>query len=90
MDMVDNHKQESFEDTAMIEQCRQIFPYIAVGLGKHVIWCVRDADLKDIHFDNRQFNFLQWKPNEIGEFREALKFRIESILGKGPVKLREK
>lgn len=62
----------------------------ALGLGRRVIWCVREADLKQVHFDNRQFNFLQWKPNQIEDFRGALKFRIEAMFGKGPIKLSEK
>jgi hypothetical protein len=55
----------------------------AMGLGKRVIWCVREADLKDVHFDNRQYNFLRWT-DDLPEFRKALSNRIEAIFGKGP------
>jgi len=59
----------------------------AMGLGKRVIWCVRAVDLKEVHFDNRQFNFLVWNDEEILRFKKALTNRIEAIFGKGPVKL---
>lgn len=59
----------------------------AMGLGKRVIWCVKAADLKDIHFDNRQFNFLLWNEDNITAFKEALTNRINAIFGKGPVRL---
>ena len=59
----------------------------AMGLGKRVIWCVKATDLKDIHFDNRQFNFLLWNENNIAPFKEALTNRIKAIFGKGPIAL---
>ncbi len=59
----------------------------ARGLGKQVIWCVHEDHLKGVHFDNRQFNFLKWKPDALAAFRTALTLRIEAIFGKGPVKL---
>jgi hypothetical protein len=59
----------------------------AMGLGKRVIWCVRADDLKGVHFDNRQFNFLLWNDDQLSSFREALGSRIKAIFGKGPVVL---
>jgi hypothetical protein len=59
----------------------------AMGLGKRVIWCVNDADLNNVHFDNRQFNFLLWSEKDIGAFKEALTNRIKAIFGKGPIRL---
>ena len=59
----------------------------AMGLGKRVIWCVTKEDLNKVHFDNRQFNFLRWKTDEMAQFREALTTRIKAIFGKGPVRL---
>jgi hypothetical protein len=59
----------------------------AMGLGKRVIWCVKDVDLKNVHFDNRQYNFLQWTEDGFPEFTKALSSRIEAIFGKGPVGL---
>ena len=59
----------------------------AMGLGKRVIWCVKAADLKGVHFDNRQFNFLLWDDDTIATFKGALRNRINAIFGKGPVSL---
>src|SRR6266576_1632262 len=59
----------------------------AMGLGKRVIWCVKAADLKEVHFDNRQFNFLLWNDDNIAAFKEALTNRIKALFGKGPVRL---
>ena len=59
----------------------------AIGLGKRVIWCVKDADLKDVHFDNRQYNFIRWKEDNFPGFKRALTNRIEALFGKGSVKL---
>ena len=58
-----------------------------MGLEKRVIWCVNEEDLKNVHFDNRQYNFLRWTENDFAAFRKALSNRIEMIFGKGPVKL---
>jgi hypothetical protein len=46
-----------------------------------------DEHLKDVHFDNRQFNFLRWKVDDLATFTISLAARIEAIFGKGPVKL---
>lgn len=57
----------------------------ALGLGIQVIWTVREEDLKGIHFDNRQYNFLQWSLSDLPSFKKALKSRIEATLGFGPL-----
>lgn len=57
----------------------------ALGLGITVIWTVRDVDLKGIHFDNRQYNFIQWNLNDLPSFKKALQNRIEATLGVGPL-----
>lgn len=57
----------------------------ALGLGLPVIWTVQSKQLKDIHFDNRQYNFLQWDLDSLPQFRKNLQNRIEAILGKGPL-----
>jgi len=59
----------------------------ALGLGKRVIWCVKDTDLKEVHFDTRQYNFLRWNPDDLPSLREALTNRIEALFGKGLVRL---
>lgn len=55
----------------------------ALGLNLPVIWTVREDALKDVHFDNRQYNFLLWRLDDLGSFRKALQNRIEATLGRG-------
>lgn len=55
----------------------------AVGLGVPVIWTCRKDDLNNVHFDNRQYNFLLWMPEELERFKCDLQNRIEQTLGKG-------
>lgn len=57
----------------------------ALGLGIQVIWTIREQDLKGVHFDNRQYNFLQWNLNDLPSFKKALQSRIEATLGFGPL-----
>jgi len=57
----------------------------ALGLNLPVIWAVREDSLADVHFDNRQYNFLQWRLDDLPAFRKALQNRIEATLGRGPV-----
>src|SRR5207237_9331149 len=53
----------------------------AMGLGKRVIWCVKDRDLQSVHFDNRQYNFLRWTEDDLPAFKSALTNRIEALFG---------
>jgi hypothetical protein len=55
----------------------------AMGLGLPVVWTCAEADLASVHFDNRQYNFVLWKPTEIADFRARLTNRIEATLGRG-------
>lgn len=55
-------------------------------LGIEVFWTCREDYFKELHFDIRQYNCIEWKMNELDEFRQRLRFRIESVLGQGPVK----
>lgn len=57
----------------------------ALGLGRQVIWTVREDALKHIHFDNRQYNFIVWKGDNLGEFAKRLRLRIEATVGRGPL-----
>jgi hypothetical protein len=52
----------------------------ALGLGLPVIWCVQKEDLKQIHFDTRQYNHIVYK-NE-SELRERLFDFICAIIGR--------
>jgi len=53
-----------------------------IGLGLPVFWSVREDDLKNVHFDTRQYNHIVWKTEE--ELAEKLYFFITAIVGKGP------
>lgn len=57
----------------------------ALGLGLPVIWTVREDSLSEIHFDNRQYNFILWKPDDLPDFAKRLQLRIEATIGKGPI-----
>ncbi len=50
----------------------------ALGLGKSVIWCCREADLSEAHFDTRQYNHLVWSTPE--ELREKLRERLRATV----------
>jgi len=55
----------------------------ALGLNKPVIWVCRYDQVKEIHFDTRQYNFLLWKPGDYDGLKNALKNRIEASVGRG-------
>ena len=55
----------------------------ALGLGLQVIWTCKKSDLKDVHFDNRQYNFVTWEEDKLDEFKVALQNRIEATIGRG-------
>jgi hypothetical protein len=57
----------------------------ALGLGRQVIWTVGEDALEKVHFDNRQYNFIVWKPDDLGEFAKRLRLRIEATVGRGPL-----
>jgi nucleoside 2-deoxyribosyltransferase len=55
-----------------------------LGLGRPVIWLCEKEDLKNVAFDTRQYNTIDYKDAE--DLRTRLQFRIEALLGKGPHK----
>lgn len=55
----------------------------AHGLGLPVIFMCRENDLKDIHFDVRQYNCILWTPEKLEEAQSQLKNRILATLGQG-------
>jgi hypothetical protein len=55
----------------------------ALGLGLPVIWTVRKDSLEEVHFDNRQYNFVVWEQDKLSDFKTALQNRIEATLGRG-------
>ncbi len=54
----------------------------ALGLGLPVIWTCRKDDMKDLHFDIRQYNTIDWEAHDRLALR--LQHRIEATVGKGP------
>lgn len=52
----------------------------AHGLGIPVIWCVKKDELKDVHFDTRQYNHILWETEE--ELKEQLHDFILATIGK--------
>ena len=54
----------------------------ALGLDLPVIWTCRKDDIKDLHFDIRQYNTIDWETPE--ELSTRLQRRIEATVGKGP------
>jgi hypothetical protein len=57
---------------------------LMLGLGRPVIWLCEQEDLKNVHFDTRQYNTIDYK--DAFDLQKRLQFRIEAILGKGPHK----
>ena len=56
----------------------------AQGLGKPVIWTIREDHLPNVHFDTRQFNHIAWNLSALPDFKLALQRRIEASFGRGP------
>jgi hypothetical protein len=55
----------------------------AIGLGLKVIWTCRKDHVKDLHFDIRQYNCIDWTDNP--ELARRLQHRIEAEFGRGPL-----
>jgi nucleoside 2-deoxyribosyltransferase len=55
----------------------------ALGLGVPVVWTRRKDAADPIHFDNRQYNFIEWQGDNLPEFRKQLQLRIEATIGRG-------
>ena len=53
----------------------------AQGMGIPVIWSVCKNELKQAHFDTRQFQHILWNEDELDKFREELKINIEAFIG---------
>ena len=54
----------------------------ALGLGIPVIFCCREDQIDDVHFDTRQYNHILWTTPE--ELKTKLADRIGARLGPGP------
>jgi len=53
------------------------------GLGRNVIWMCRKADMAQLHFDTRQYNFIDYET--FAEAKKRLYDRIVAIEGEGPI-----
>jgi nucleoside 2-deoxyribosyltransferase len=53
----------------------------ALGLGLQVFWCVRSDDLKNVHFDTRQYNHIVWDNEQ--HLAEQLYLFVSAIIGRG-------
>lgn len=52
----------------------------AMGLGKPVVWTCRRDWVDKLHFDTRQFNHILWDKDNITEFREKFRNRINGVI----------
>lgn len=55
---------------------------LMLGLGRTVIWTCKKSGLKEVHFDTRQYNFIDYE--NIAEAKKRLYDRIIAIEGEGP------
>lgn len=55
----------------------------SLGLGRPVVWSVRQGDLENVHFDTRQFNHVVW--NDPDDLRRKIRERIVGVFGQGPL-----
>jgi hypothetical protein len=53
-----------------------------LGQGRRVFWTCREADLRDVHFDNRSYNFIFTDDPVLA--RQQLRARIVALEGEGP------
>jgi hypothetical protein len=49
-----------------------------MGLGRIAIWCCRDDDKENIHFDTRQFNHILW--TDAADLRAKLAARVRGTV----------
>lgn len=54
----------------------------ALGLGLPVIWTVEHTALGEVHFDNRQYNFLTWERGKYDDLARRITNRIEATIGR--------
>ena len=55
----------------------------AIDLDLRVIWTCKKDQIKELHFDIRQYNYIDWEtPTELAK---RLQLRIEAMLGQGPL-----
>jgi nucleoside 2-deoxyribosyltransferase/predicted RNA-binding Zn-ribbon protein involved in translation (DUF1610 family) len=57
----------------------------ALGLNLPVIWSCQESEIKDLHFDIRQYNTIPWR--DPADLATRLQLRIEAVVGDGPRKV---
>jgi hypothetical protein len=57
----------------------------AMGRDIPVVWTMRSGRFHRVHFDNRQYNFVDWSFDSLPDFKIRLQNRIEATLGRGPL-----
>lgn len=57
----------------------------AQGLGLQVIRTCRRAETKELHFDVNHYSFVLWDDDQLPDFVDRLRRRIEAVIGRGPV-----
>lgn len=50
---------------------------LARGLGLQVIWCIKESEVENLHFDTRQYNHIVWQ-NE-ADLKRRLEDRIKAM-----------
>jgi hypothetical protein len=55
----------------------------AMGLARQPIWTCRKSEIKELHFDIRQYNCIPWE--NAAELAKRLQDRIEALFGRGPL-----
>jgi nucleoside 2-deoxyribosyltransferase len=55
----------------------------AIGLARQPVWTCRKDQIKDLHFDIRQYNCIDWQ--NAAELARRLQLRIEALFGRGPL-----
>ncbi|WP_143062948.1 hypothetical protein [Stenotrophomonas indicatrix] len=55
----------------------------AMGLGRPLVWTVRVDDIKNLHFDTRQFVHIVW--SDPADLKNKLATHLLAIFGKGPI-----
>ena len=53
---------------------------LAVGLGLPVIWTCHTSQLRNLHFDTRQYPHVPWVDDALIDFRERLSDRIRLLI----------
>ena len=51
----------------------------AIGLGLPAIWSVREDDLRNVHFDTRQYSHIVWKRED--DLKEQFYNPVLAVIG---------